>query len=118
MYVAEWPGTVERMNRTPTLVLVTKASCHLCQDARDVVSAVAAELGLSWNEISLDGDAELTARYGEEIPVVLVDGVQRDFWHIDPVRLRSILSSAMAAGSQSASNETVLGVAQPRPTVG
>lgn len=118
MHVAKWPGTVERMNRTPTLVLVTKSSCHLCEDARDVVSAVAAELGLSWNEILLDGDADLTARYGEEIPVVLVDGVQKDFWHIDPVRLRSILSRAMAAGSQSANIEPVLGVAQPRPTVG
>ena len=47
-------------------------------------------------EISLDGNAELTARYGEEIPVVLVDGIQRDFWQIDPVRLRTILERAMA----------------------
>ncbi|MGA7207165.1 MAG: glutaredoxin family protein [Specibacter sp.] len=79
----------------PKLELITKAGCHLCAAAQDVVSGVAAELGLAWMEISLDGDAALTARYGEEIPVVLVDGVQRDFWHIDPVRLRAVLLRAM-----------------------
>lgn len=76
---------------TPTLELITKNECHLCTDARAVVARVAADLGLAWSETGIDGDAGLTARYGEEIPVVLVDGVPRDFWHIDPVRLRTVL---------------------------
>jgi len=59
-----------------------------------VVAEVAAEFGLDWQERLIDDDADLTARYGEEIPVVLVDGVPRDFWHIDPVRLRGILARA------------------------
>lgn len=80
----------------PLLELVTKAGCHLCEDARGVLTQVAGDLGMTWSEISIDGNAELTARYGEEIPVVLVDGVQRDFWHIDPVRLRAVLEQAMA----------------------
>ncbi|WP_287933621.1 glutaredoxin family protein [Arthrobacter sp.] len=80
----------------PSLELITKAECHLCVDARAVVSRVAEGLGLAWSERRIDGDAALTARYGEEIPVVLVDGVPRDFWHIDPVRLRSVLQRAMA----------------------
>lgn len=78
----------------PRLELVTRAGCHLCDDARAVVEEVAGGLGLPWHEVNIDGNAELVARYGEEIPVVLVDGIQRDFWHIDPVRLRSILSRA------------------------
>lgn len=82
----------------PVLELITKTSCHLCDDARAVVGAVAAELGLGWTERKIDGDAELTARFGEEIPVVLVDGVQRDFWHIDPVRLEGVLRRAMTGG--------------------
>ncbi|WP_425862846.1 glutaredoxin family protein [Arthrobacter sp. TWP1-1] len=79
----------------PLLELVTKNGCHLCEDAVAVVDEVAGELGLPWHEVRIDGDAELTARYGEEVPVVLVDGVQRDFWQIDPVRLRGILARAM-----------------------
>ncbi|MGO4383123.1 glutaredoxin family protein [Specibacter sp. RAF43] len=81
----------------PGLDLVTKSDCHLCADARAVVAGVAEELGLPWRELSIDDDEALRARYGEEIPVVLVDGVQRDFWHIDPVRLRTILVRAMGA---------------------
>ncbi len=85
---------------TPSLELITKGECHLCDGAREVVAGVAAGLGLSWSEKGIDGDPVLTARYGEEVPVVLVDGVPRDFWHIDPVRLRTVLVRAMGkAGS-------------------
>ena len=80
---------------TPDLALVTKSGCHLCADARAVVAEAALELGLSWRELSIDNDPQLARRYGEEIPVVLVDGVQRDFWHIDPARLRQVLGRAL-----------------------
>jgi Glutaredoxin-like domain (DUF836) len=76
-------------------VLITKANCHLCADARDAVSRVTAALGLEWSERSIDDDAELCERYAEEIPVVLVDGVQRDFWRIDEARLTRTLSRAL-----------------------
>lgn len=81
--------------RIPLLELFTKEDCHLCDDARTVVRGVAADVGVSWTERRIDGDEELTARYGEEIPVVLVDGIQRDFWHIDPVRLEGVLRRAL-----------------------
>lgn len=76
-------------------MLITKANCHLCADARDAVSRVTAALGLEWSERSIDDDAELRERYAEEIPVVLVDGVQRDFWRIDEARLTRTLSRAL-----------------------
>lgn len=80
----------------PVVELLTRGGCHLCEDARSVVADVTGSLGLLWQEVDIDDDAELTARYGEEIPVVLVDSIQRDFWQIDPLRLRSILSRALA----------------------
>ncbi len=80
----------------PRVELLTRSGCHLCEDARTVVADVAGSLGVPWQEVDIDDDVELTARYGEEIPVVLVDGIQRDFWHIDPLRLRSILSRTVA----------------------
>jgi glutaredoxin len=83
---------------SPTLTLVTKAQCHLCADARAVVAGVAVELGLAWQEQSIDDDAVLAERFAEEVPVVMVDGVPRDFWKIDPARLRHILQQAMDAG--------------------
>ena len=80
----------------PQVVLITKADCHLCADARDAVGRVTASLGLEWSEQRVDQLPELRDRYAEEIPVVLVDGIQRDFWRIDEARLERVLQRAMA----------------------
>ncbi|MET3174218.1 MULTISPECIES: glutaredoxin family protein [unclassified Arthrobacter] len=80
----------------PEVVLITKADCHLCAAARDAVGRVTALLGLGWTEQQVDELPELRERYAEEIPVVLVDGIQRDFWKIDEARLERVLQRAMA----------------------
>ena len=80
----------------PDVVLLTKADCHLCAAARDAVGRVTAVLGLGWREQSVDSDEFLRDRYAEELPVVLVDGIQRDFWKIDEARLERVLRQAMA----------------------
>jgi hypothetical protein len=79
----------------PEVVLITKADCHLCAEARDAVGRVTAALGLEWTEQLVDHVPELRERYAEEIPVVLVDGIQRDFWKIDELRLEQVLQRAM-----------------------
>lgn len=81
---------------TPRVVLLTKANCHLCEEARAAVGRVTAALGLGWSEELVDNQPDLRERYAEEIPVVLVDGVQRDFWKIDEARLERVLQRAMA----------------------
>ena len=80
----------------PDVVLLTKAECHLCAAARDAVGRVTAGLGLGWREQPVDSDESLRERYAEELPVVLVDGIQRDFWKIDEARLERVLRQAMA----------------------
>ncbi|WCI08283.1 glutaredoxin family protein [Arthrobacter sp. OVS8] len=75
----------------PDVVLITKADCHLCSAARAAVDRVTQSLGIGWREQPVDDDAELRERFAEEIPVVLVDGVQRDFWKIDEARLERTL---------------------------
>lgn len=79
---------------TKGLVLVTRPNCHLCTDARKTVERVAGELGFAWREESVGDHEELLARFSEEVPVVLLDGVQRDFWSIDEARLRRLLTAA------------------------
>lgn len=79
-------------NWTSGVVLVTRPDCHLCQAARETVARVSGELGISWREESVDDHPELLERFSEEVPVLLLDGVQRDFWTIDEARLRRLLS--------------------------
>ena len=76
----------------PRVTLYSRPGCHLCDDARTVIERVCAELGESYVEVSIDDDPSLQERYGEEIPVTLVDGRQHDFWRVDAQRLRAALS--------------------------
>jgi glutaredoxin len=78
---------------TARVTLYSKPGCHLCDDARTVIERVCAELGESYVELSILDDAALMARYGEEIPVTLVDGKQHDFWRVDEARLRAALAT-------------------------
>ncbi|WP_183094282.1 glutaredoxin family protein [Nocardioides stalactiti] len=77
----------------PRVTLYSRPGCHLCDDARAVIEQVCAELGESYDEVSIDDDPELAGRFAHEIPVTYVDGRQHDFWRVDPVRLRRALTT-------------------------
>ena len=74
------------------ITLIGRAGCHLCDDAREVVRRVADDTRVGWVEVSVDDDADLLARYSEQVPVVLVDGAQHDFFRVDEQRLRRALA--------------------------
>jgi glutaredoxin len=76
------------------VTLYSRPGCHLCDEARVVIEAVCAELGESYEEISIDDDAELRERFTDEVPVTFVDGRQHDFWRVSPDRLRAALRRA------------------------
>ena len=73
------------------VLLIGKPGCHLCDDAREVVALVTAELGERFEERSIEDDRSLHERYWEQIPVTLVDGEPHDFWRVDADRLRAAL---------------------------
>ncbi|MFI6939078.1 glutaredoxin family protein [Streptomyces sp. NPDC050418] len=77
-----------------TVTLIGKPGCHLCEVAAEVVRGVCAETGASLVMEDITQDAELRRKYWEQIPVVLVDGEQHDFWKVDPDRLRRALGVA------------------------
>jgi glutaredoxin len=95
-----------RMNKPPrtpqrrTVTLIGKPGCHLCDDARAVIEKVVSELGaseevsVSVEERDITQDEELYRKYWEQIPVVLVDGAQHDFWRVDENRLRERLHAS------------------------
>jgi len=46
------------------VTLYTRPGCHLCDDARVLIEQVCAELGESYDEVSIDGDPDLERRFG------------------------------------------------------
>lgn len=74
------------------LILLARAGCHLCDDARATLARVAAELGTPWSEQDVDADTELRAEYGDRVPVVLLDGREHGYWRVEEDRLRRALA--------------------------
>jgi glutaredoxin len=68
-----------------------RTGCHLCEDALTVLESLKDELNFEIKEILIDGNEELQALYGEQIPVTQIDGVHHDYWRVDPERFRSSL---------------------------
>jgi len=73
------------------ITLIGKPGCHLCDEARTVVVAVAAETGTPWQEVSILDDPLLADEYWERIPVIKVDDRVIAFWRITAEQLRSAL---------------------------
>ena len=73
--------------------IMGRAGCHLCDVARDVVESVTAETGDGFVEVDIDVDPALRARYTNDVPVVLVDGVEVSRLRVDSVRLHAALAN-------------------------
>ena len=58
------------------VLLYSKPGCHLCDVMKnEMAKADCAEL-YKLEEINIEGDAELFARYRHDIPVLMIDGVE------------------------------------------
>ena len=56
------------------LRLLSRPGCHLCEEMRRQVEAILSDVERQWEEVDVDSDEELARRYGEEIPILFVNG--------------------------------------------
>lgn len=58
------------------LTIYSRPGCHLCDEMKALVHRVVTQAGqpVVVDEIDISTDAELEARYGLEIPVLLMNG--------------------------------------------
>jgi glutaredoxin len=73
------------------VVLLSRPGCHLCDEAREVIARVTADLGVEWAERDISSSPDDLREYSEMIPVTFVDGVQHDYWRVSESRLRAAL---------------------------
>jgi glutaredoxin len=69
------------------VTLYGKPGCHLCDDARAALLAVRAGRPFDLEEVDVSVDPGLHRRYGERIPVVMVDGEELFEHFVNPVVL-------------------------------
>ena len=72
------------------VTLYAKAGCHLCDEAREHLEDLAAEVALELDEIDIRSDAALFERYRYRIPVIVVDGVERLEGRISAAEVRAL----------------------------
>ncbi|MGZ8633299.1 MAG: glutaredoxin family protein [Solirubrobacteraceae bacterium] len=72
-----------------SLVLYGRAGCHLCDDARSALERI----GHPFEEVDIEADDELLARYLVRIPVIALDGAELYDFFVNEVELRARLDA-------------------------
>jgi len=58
----------------PRVTIYAKPGCHLCDEMKALVARVAVRVPLTLEEVDVTRDPALLAEYGEQIPVLFIDG--------------------------------------------
>jgi len=85
------PEGDESLTTRNLVTVYTRAGCHLCEEAIQILESLRQELQFDIEKCFIEGDPVLEAKYGEQIPVIHIDGEHHDFYRVDPDRFRSSL---------------------------
>jgi glutaredoxin len=72
------------MNK-PTLTFYTRKKCPLCDKAKVTIDELYNELDFKFIEKDIDESDELTEKYGLMIPVVVIDGEEVEYGHVNKI---------------------------------
>jgi len=83
-----------------TLTIYSRPGCHLCDEMKTVVVQVirSQRQPCTVEEVDVSTDADLEARYGMEVPVLVIDGRKVAKYRIKADELARVLQSRMANG--------------------
>ena len=74
------------------VVLYGKADCELCDEMKAVVDEVARDVPFTLETVDITGDPDLLAAYGNDIPVLVVDGRRAFKYRVHAAALRRRLA--------------------------
>jgi glutaredoxin len=70
------------------VTLYGRPGCHLCDEARALLERVRADVAFRLDDVDIESDDALHARYLERIPVVALDGEELFDFFVDEGELR------------------------------
>ena len=73
------------------ITIYSRPGCHLCDEMKALVYRVAAETARI-EEVDISTDPELEARYGVEIPVLMIGGTKVAKYRIGEEALKRLLA--------------------------
>jgi glutaredoxin len=74
------------------VTLITRAGCHLCEEASAALHRLTAELGFGYQELEVDADPALLVEYSDRVPVILINGREHGYWRLEEKRFRKAIA--------------------------
>lgn len=68
----------------PLVELFSKPDCHLCEDVKTLLRKMQSVHLFTLREIDITDQEALMAQYGEEVPVVFINGRKAFKYRVDP----------------------------------
>jgi glutaredoxin len=73
--------------------IYSRPGCHLCDDAKAVIEPFSSRYPLQITVTNVDSDAALRAAYGNDIPVIMINGTEAFRHRIDAAALERKLKA-------------------------
>ncbi len=93
---------------TRNLTLYSRKDCCLCEVMKHAIRQASEKIPVNLEEIDVDGSAELQAKYGDEVPVLFIDGKKAFKYRVTAKELRKRLGRGALSklwGSASGENQ-------------
>ena len=81
------------------LLFYTRAGCHLCEEAKAQLAPLLEEFGVRLEEVDVDSNPELAARFGQDVPVVFLEGRKVAKHRLDVKQFRRLLGRSQKRSS-------------------
>ncbi len=79
-------------------ILYTRPGCRLCEELAQSLAPLAELYGLAVREVDVENDPQLSARYGERVPVLVVEGREVVAGKVGAAELETELREALGGG--------------------
>lgn len=76
----------------PEVTIYSRSGCHLCEVAHQALEGLQSQADFSITQILIDGNSELIEKYGEQVPVIHIDGKPHDYFRVDPERFLAAIN--------------------------
>ena len=75
------------------VTVYSRSGCHLCEIAIDRIKSTMSELKFELDIKLIDDDVKLQEEFGEQVPVILIEGKVHDYWRVDLERFTKAVKS-------------------------